>query len=329
MNTLKNILGTLVITALTFTSCETSDDNDNFPLDIATAEEFRGLQDEALEALTQTFQFDAADGWVSLTSENGVSIGLNTTCLTLNGNSITGAIDLEYIELFDKGNMLLTNKPTMGILPNGDKALLISGGEFFIEATQNGEALNISCDIQLGIPSNLTGGTDNDMIMWNGIIDEEGNLAWDEVDRDGTGGPQDGGGVFAEGNQYYAFIHDFGWSNVDRFYNDPRPKTTLLVDAPDGYNNTNCALYLSYDGEDTGLANLDTYNTDTGLFSEHYGQIPVGLECHVIFVTEENDNWKYAIKAVTIVEDGIITITEADTNVVTESQLMNIINNLP
>lgn len=330
MNTLKNIFGTLFMAAILFTSCETSNDNDNsFPIDVATAEEFKGLQDQALEDLTQNFQINAEDGWVTLTSENGVNIGINAGCLTQDGNAVTGEIDLEFVELFDKGNMLLTNKPTMGILPNGDKALLISGGEFFIEATQNGEILETGCDIQLVIPSALTGGTDNDMILWNGIIDDEGNLAWDEDKRDGTGGPQDGGGVFAEGNQYYAFVHDFGWSNVDRFYNDPRPKTTLLVDAPEGYDNTNCALYLSYDGEDTGLANLDTYNTDTELFSEHYGQIPVGLECHVIFVTEENNNWKYAIKSITIVEDGTITITEDETSVVTESQLMSLINDLP
>ncbi|WP_282133913.1 hypothetical protein [Seonamhaeicola maritimus] len=329
LKTLSYLFGTFIITALLLASCTSNDDGDDFPIDVASAEEFKAIQDEVLEDLTQTFQFNAEDGWVNLTSDKGVNIGINANCLTLNGNAVTGAIDLDFVELFDKGNMLLTNKPTMGVLPNGDKALLISGGEFFIEATQNGQALDTNCNLQLSIPSALTGGTDNDMILWNGTFDEDGNLAWEEDKRDGAGGPQGEGGLFAEGNQYYAFVHDFGWSNVDRFYNDPRPKTTILVDAPDGYDNTNCALYLSYDGEETGLANLDTYNTETGLFSEHYGQIPVGLECHVIFVTEENGNWKYAIKGVTIAENGTIVITEDDTNVVTEAQLMNLINNLP
>ena len=221
--------------------------------------------------------------------------------------------------------MLITNKPTMGILPNGDKALLISGGEFFIEATQNGVALEATCNIQLEIPSALTGGIDNAMILWNGIIDEDGELAWEEEKRDGA----NGGGVFAEGNQYYAFLNNFGWSNVDRFYSDPRPKTTILVDVPEGYDNENSSVFLSYDGEESGLANLDTYDATTGLFSEHYGQIPVGLECHVIFVSEENNNWKYAIQAATIVENGVITITDAETAVVTEAQLATLINGLP
>jgi len=314
------------MTALVFTSC-TKNDNDDIEIIVrATAEDFNNLKNAALEEQTQTFQFNAEDGSISLTSNKGVQIYINGSCLTLNGDPVSGQVDLEFVELFDKGSMLTTNKPTMGILPNGDKALLISGGEFFIEATQNGNALEISCDIQLGIPSDLTGEVDNDMILWDGTIDEDGDLAWEENKRDAANGQ---GGVFAEGNQYYAFIGDFGWSNVDRFYNDPRPKTTILVDVPEGYDNTNCSVFLSYDGEDTGLANLDTYDASSGLFSEHYGQIPIGLECHVIFVTEEANDWKYAIQAATIVENGIITITDGETSIVTQSQLETIINGLP
>jgi len=325
MKNLKHLLGTILVTALVFTSC-TKNDNDDIILIRPTAEDYNTIKDAALEDITQNFQFNAEDGYISLTSDKGVAININTACLTLNGNAVTGAIDLEFVELFDKGNMLTTNKPTMGILPNGDKALLISGGEFFINATQNGMALETSCDIQLGIPVDLTGGADNEMILWNGIIDEDGNLAWEEDLRDGPNGQ---GGVFAEGNQYYAFLGAFGWSNVDRFYNDPRPKTTILSGVPEGYNNTNCSIFLSYDGEDTGLANLDTYDAGSGLFSEHYGQIPIGLECHVIFVSEENGNWKYAIKAVTIVENGVITFTEGEMAIATEAQLTTMINGLP
>lgn len=329
MKNLKHILGTLLLTALLASSCSKSDgvdDDCDGICNLATAEEFNTIKEQALEGITQNFQFNAENGSQSFTSENGVEITINGACLTKNGNAVTGAVDIKYVEVFKKGTMLTTNKPTMGILPSGDKALLISGGEFFIEATQNGVILDTNCNLQLIIPANLTGGPDNDMILWNGIIDEDGNLAWEENKGGGANGR---GGVFAEGNSYYAFISDFGWSNVDRFYSDPRPKTTILVDAPEGYNNTNSAVYLSYDGEDTGLANLDTYDPVTGLFSEHYGQIPVGLQCHVIFISEEDDNWKYAIKAVTIVENGIITINENETSVVTEAQLITIINGLP
>ena len=325
MTNLKHILGTLFVSALIFTSCSTKEENDTEIIIPATAAEFKNIQDDALEGLTQTFQFDAADGPLTLTSENGVDINFNTANLTLNGNPITGAIDLEFVELFNRANMLVTNKPTMGLTADGNKALLISGGEFFINATHNGADLQLNSTIQLVIPAALTGDIDPDMILWDGNIDNNGDLVWEEAQNENG----DERGVFAEHTNYYAFIGDFGWTNVDRFYNDPREKTTILVAVPEGYNNTNSGVYLSYDGEPAALANLDTYDASTGLFSEHYGQIPVGLECHVIFVSEDAGNWKYAVQAATIIENGIITITESETATVTQAQLTVIINALP
>lgn len=327
MKNLKTIIGTLLMSLIVLTSCETKDDGD-FDLsniaDITTAEEFKAIKEDALANHIQNFNFDTEDGNVTLTSENGVQININGNCLTLNGNAVTGNVDIKYIELFEKGSMLTTNKPTMGELPNGDKTLLISGGEFLIEAKQNGIALDTNCNIQLVVPNNLTGGADPMMTLWEGGIDNEDNLTWDEVE-DATGQ----GGVFVEGGEYYAFLGQFGWSNIDRFYNDPRPKTMIKAQAPIGYNFINSAIYLSYDGEDTGLASLDTYDGTLNLFSEHYGQIPIGLECHVIFATEDNGMWRYAVKAVTIIADDIITFDYNETTTVTEAQFVAIINALP
>jgi hypothetical protein len=319
MRTLKNTLGTLLMTALIVTSCNTIDDDQEF-LDIpATAQEFQNLKNEALDKLTQEFQFNAEDGYVTFTSAKGVEIDINGACLTLDGSSVAGNVNLEFVELFEKGNMLTTNKSTMGILPNGDRAMLVSGGEFFINATQNGEGLETNCGVNVRIPTNLSGGDDHDMVIWKGIEDEKGNVAWEE-ERDQDGGK---GNIFIErgtqgGNQYYAL-----------FYSDPRPKTQILVAVPAGYDNDNSAVYLSYDGEETGLANLDTYDAGLELFSEHYGQIPIGLECHVIFATEEDGMWKYAVKAVTIIDNGTVVISDGETALATETELTTLINGLP
>jgi hypothetical protein len=39
--------------------------------------------------------------------------------------------------------MLVTNKPTMGIMADGKHAMLKSGGEFFIKASQGGVDLKL------------------------------------------------------------------------------------------------------------------------------------------------------------------------------------------
>lgn len=308
-------------------SCSDNDSTSNFP----SAGEFNNLKDIALNSVTQTFDLNAGAGPVSFTSANGVIFTIDGSSLSSNGNPVTGQVDIKYIEIFNGGDMLTTGMHTMGMMPSGGKSMLLSGGEFYINATKNGQPLELNGSITLQIPTSLTDGDnggDPDMTLWD-FIEED---VWVEQDPTATGQ----NGVFLEGqggiginSVYYAFVGDFGWCNVDIFYSDPRPKTTILASVPEGYDNQNCAIYLHYDGEGNGLATLDTYDTATGLFSEHYGQIPIGLECHVIFVTEDNGQWRYAIKPVTISAGAVYDFTLAETIVGTQAQLTAVINALP
>jgi hypothetical protein len=320
MKTTFKTIGLSLLLMISFASCDNSDGDDLKPIP-PTKAAFKSINEKGVKRNTQNFTMTAGNGVVTLTSAKGVKLFINGDCLTKNGNPVTGQVNIEYIELFDKGNMLVTNKPTMGIMPDGKKNLLISGGEFFIKATQGGVELQTSCSLNMIVPTALTDGYDNLMTLWTGVIDEDGELAWkDARGADGKGGVQ------GEGNNYYVTFGNFGWTNVDRFYSDPRPKTTILVDVPEGYDNNNSAVYLSYDGEgNNALAKLDTY-TAQGLFSEHYGQIPVGLACHIIFATEDNGNWRYAIKEVTTTANAVYTFTLAETTVGTEAQLVAAIN---
>ncbi|NUO00874.1 MAG: hypothetical protein HUU01_09710 [Saprospiraceae bacterium] len=309
-----------------FQSCDKKND-ETTPL-TPTAQEFNHIRETALANLKQVFDFQAEDGIATFISENGVQLSINGNCLTKNGNPVSGPVKVEFVELFDRSNMLTTNKPTTGKLPDGSEALLISGGEFYIQATQDGQPLALTCGMHLQVPTALSGGDDWEMELFKGVIDDEGNLAW-ERNKQAEFGIRENQGGAATGNNYYAIFSSFGWTNVDRFYSDPRPKTTILVAVPEGYDAANSAVYLSYDGEPNALALLDTYDAETGLFSEHYGQIPVGLDCHVIFVSENNGQWSYAIRGVSIVEGGIITFDENDLATTTESGLTQLISDLP
>lgn len=320
MKTNLKKIGLLFLATMSLVSCTNDTTNDSVP----TAANFYAIKEQGVKNVTQNFTATAGNGLITLTSAKGVVITLNGNALTKNGNPVTGAIEITYIELFDKGRMLVTNKPTMGVMANGNHAMLKSGGEFFIKASQGGVDLVTISNITLVVPTNLTGGLDNTMTLWAGAVDTKDELVWRAADAVGANGTK--GGVDGVQNSYYVTFGNFGWTNVDRFYSDPRPKTTILVGAPQGYNNTNSAIYLSYDGEgQNALAKLDTY-TAAGLFSEHYGQIPVGLACHIIFATEDNGQWRYAIKAVTITAGATYTFTLAETSVGSEAQLVAAIN---
>lgn len=317
---------TLALLALAAIGCNSNDDNDTTPTEnLHTAAAFRTLRENTLQEITQHFTLDASQNSVALTSEKGVRISLNPNTFTLNGNPVTGNINLEYVEIFDGGLMAATNKPTMGKKPDGTHALLVSGGQFFLRATKNGQELEYQGGVNLEIPAALTE-LNPEMTLWEGVVADttntNGNRVWEELDMDDQQNFifMEGNGIPA-GTNYYAYFGNFGWTNVDCFYSLPGPKTTILADVPEGYDDQNCAVYLSYDGKGNALAQLDTF-TSQGLFSEHYGQIPVGLECHAIFVSEENGLFKYAIKAATITSGGIIAITAADLVTGTKDQMV-------
>jgi hypothetical protein len=142
MKNLKNI-GLVVVATLAIASCSKDEENQSTIFRPSTGEWY-AIRNKALNQITQNFTLTAQNGLTTLTSVKGVKVSINGACLTKNGNPVTGVVDIKYIEVFDGGTMLLTDKTTMGQQPDGSMGLIISGGEFFIEATQGGVALDIT-----------------------------------------------------------------------------------------------------------------------------------------------------------------------------------------
>ena len=287
------------------------------------AEDFAALAQAARENMTQHFEVNVAD-WTHLSGEQGSGLFFNpNSFMKADGTLAEGDVEIELIEIFDKGSMLVTDMPSNGLTADGQVALLVSGGEHFVNATQNGEDLEMHGQFQLTAPADNTGGPDMDMQLFRADGDGE---AW-EVEEDDKNLRVAGEGAET---QYAVFSNQFGWTNIDRWYSDPRPKTTIHVSVPSGWDDSNAAVYLSYDGEDNALARMDTYDETTGLFSEHYGLIPIGLEVHLIFITELDGQWSYAIQGTTITDGHLTDFASADDFIETDTDgLIAAINALP
>ncbi|WP_299432659.1 hypothetical protein [uncultured Aquimarina sp.] len=336
LNNSKNVKQTMInflllsFTILFLGSCSKNDDND-----IIVEQFFDGLELETeiienREEALQTTILNAGGSGEVYGAEGTILYFPANSFEDQNGDPVTGAVTIELIEIYDKAKMLLTRMPTNGKRPNGDVETLVSGGEFYINAKQNGEQLQLVNDFMLFAPADEF---DEDMRLFNGQDNDcnDETLACDIVwEEDEQGGlePMQREGPNGEGvSGYGGFLGNFGWTNIDRWYNDPRPKTLLQVDVPEGFNNTNSNVYVSYDGEPTALASLDIYNSETGLFSEHYGLIPIGLEVHIIFLSVQDDQYIYAIQQVTIEENHLEVIGTTTTG--TEAGLVALINALP
>jgi hypothetical protein len=285
--------------------------------------------DASTENRVQHFTIDVSTGG-NITGEHGTILQFNANdFLKLNGDAVTGTVDIELIEVYDRATMLLTKKPTNGKRDDGSISTLISGGEFYVNATQDGIQLKPKSGFTIVAPTENTGEINQDMQKFDGVIaceQDDCDLLWEE---DGDRGIEVGEWQTTGGFKtvYYVFQSKFGWTNIDRWYNDPRPKTTIFVDVPEGFDNTNCAVYVMYDGEPTALASFDMYDEDKKLFTEHYGLIPVGLEVHFILVSIIEDKIHYAVQAATITEDHVEVIGAVEA--ISEEELIDLIHDLP
>lgn len=339
MKTQRLISLGILMAIMAFTSCSKDEVNppSKEPADfIPTAAEFNQLTNQTIDNLRQDTFFNAENG-ISFLSDKGVNVIINPNTLTLNGNPVTGKVDLQYIEIFDAATMVVANKPTMGITDNGDTALLVSGGEFYIMATQNSDTLELSAPMELFVPVNLTGGADYSMIMWDGIIDQNGNLTWSKsatqnmsIFQDmGPANPNDpmGGGIPIGPKMYDISLDtDFGWFNCDRFYGDQRPKTKIQVKLPEAYNNDNCSVYLYLDEVKNALGHF-SFSNNNQIF--YYKKLPIGLEAHIIIKTAKEQQFLYAIKGITVAENGSYTYTLEEAATGSEDDIVAAVMALP
>jgi len=308
MKKIKHILGLCFMTVLI--SCEsecidTVEATTVTPFETPTEQEFEQLQQDVLDSETITVQLEVANG-INYTSPSGVMVFIAPTCINIAGLPVTGTIDFQFVEIFDRGDMLTSNITTVGTKPSGEKEYLISGGAFFIAASQNGQTINMTCPGFISVPSLPTGGIDQEMHPFTGTIDADGNINWVEI----------GGGLEIDLDVYYTQFPDFGWFNIDRFANDPRPKTELHIAIPQEFSTNNTRVYIALQGEPNALSYV-------------YGEFPIGLAAHIIFISEENGNFRYAIKSLTIEENQVVAFARQQTEIATVSELKVIVNTLP
>jgi len=313
MKNLRNTFTLLLAVLFLITSCSKDDDAfepiEENPFTPPTAAAFKALQENAFNNLKQIATFNAEDG-ITFESEAGVTLTIWGNCLSLNGDPVTGAVELEFVEVFDRGNMLTTNATTVGKDENNEMEQLISGGEFHIKAFQNGEELDNTCGMMLSVPTAITGGEVPGMGPFVGEIDENDNLVWLPQNTEFWVNPGQGS------PSYNAFIENFGWFNCDVFVADPDPKTQIQIAVPQGFDNNNSSVYLARVGQTSSLAFL-------------YGEFPIGLEAHIIFLSEHEGNFRYAIQTITVEDGQQVIFTIEETSIASLEDLTQIINDLP
>ena len=116
----------------------------------------------------------------------------------------------------------------------------------------------------------------------------------------------------------------WNWINLDKYWTDPRPKTGISTQMPDGFDYQNTKIFISFDGENA-LTHFSYWNDNS--FVHTSPTFPIGLEVHFISVAMDDESLHYTIQAATIGNQHIETI--ANFEPITEEELDELIDALP
>ncbi|HTO14736.1 MAG TPA: hypothetical protein VLZ83_03150 [Edaphocola sp.] len=296
---------TAVVLSLLFSGCSKNKIDEEGKT--TSPEKYLTLTNAGLKSLIQIDSFDASNSTYTFYSSYGSEVHIDGTCLRKNGNPVTGIVHLEFYEAYERKAMLIANKAVMGGNANGELEPLKTGGQYYINITQDGIPLTTTCNIQIESLSSLTGGFDNEMVGWIGYFDGN-DLLW-EQDSTVTVSTS------RKENGYLVDIPGFGWFNCDKLYSDPRPKTDLNITIPAMYANAS-TVYAMIKGEPHSL----------GLAT--YGKWPIGIELHLIFVSEQNGQYQWEVKDITVQNNHSINFNLSGANTGTQTQLVTFIDTL-
>jgi len=219
-----------------------------------TSKDLSQFYEDNFNDKVQTFIVDANSS-ISITGNQGsvLTIPANNF-LDDHGQLVTGNIEIQFIEVFSKADMILLNKPT--VTKRGET--LLSDGEFYINVTLPGDDKTLK-EINLMTLTVADETVVPNMKLWYDTGDGWELAVSDERSPDGVIEPYDAG--------YIAMVVS-GWINFDIVYAFG-PTMPIRVKVPPGSNPALTTVFMSIDGMATVVEvdashfnGFDTYNCD-------------------------------------------------------------------
>jgi hypothetical protein len=286
------LLALVSAACLTFTGCKKN--NDESPAPATTIKDFF----EKTEVKSQTFSINTDNGQSSITGEEGTKVTFPQNAFTTaDGSPVTGTVSIELKEIYDKSDMVLSDRPTMS-----DGRLLISGGEIFIRATANGQELKLDTNTNILVELTPTTTVDTTMGLFTGSVDDS-VFNWTPVDIDTTIAQDDSlwyvsdPGYYYDPSHYVFAINTLGWINCDRFISEPT--TYLHVTCTGEPSPSATKVYLVF----KNINAVAQANYEWGNNKYYSGIAPIGAEVTVIAFGIKDGKEYFAKKDITISSD--------------------------
>ena len=306
MKNLNKVLGLVLVTLLSFTSCDPNEgDNINDNNEVLGYNDINGFF-EANGVQNQNFTIDATTGGSVAGNDGTVVTFPPNAFVDGNNNPVTGIVDVSIKEIFTPSQMILSNKPTNAINFSSENTFLLSEGETEVEISQNGNEVAIASGInyQISVPS--AGGLDNEMLPFAGTTSNEEGIVWNPTSDVGVAG--NGMQYVSAPASYIYDVFDTGWSNCDKFYSYPGNKTTNYINLSNSPNMAETVIFLVF--EENNLPAVVKFSTIYANGIQSYvDMLPEGLDVTYIAITLENNQQYLAMENITISDEEEITLS--------------------
>jgi hypothetical protein len=213
----------------------------------------------------------------SFVSSSGLQCSIDTNSfLDDSGHIVRGKIAIETNLLIKKGDFIKMSNPTS----SGNK-IMISGGAFFVNATNNGKQLRLAPDKKFTVQYNVVN-TFPALNLYNGDGSNIEKFNWiqnaDTVNGKNT--------VVSVSNSFEIVCNKLNWMNCQYQFDTAGIKyTNISVTLPPTYTNFNTIAYLVFNDFNSVLGIYGNNKTRTFMI----GGVPVGRSVKVVTITKEGN----------------------------------------
>lgn len=236
----------------------------------------------------------------SATGGSFVSQKSTTIIIPPNAFQTNGIATIEFKDIYSKSDMLLSNKPTNSY----NNAPLISGGEFYIKASINNLATQLTGSVGIDVLQPLNSPQDTSMKAFNALADSAGNFVWN-LNPINT--------VLSTATHYIFSLYQFSnplssgsWCNSDSpsFYNVPQ--TTLTAQTSQiGYSPDIFLVFTDV------KSMIHVYSNSENTFPYIYA--PIGYKCTVVAIGLKDGKLYSSFTPITISNNQTINFTLSET----------------
>lgn len=282
-------------------------------------ETFASLDDylQTRVPISEDFEILAQTGATLATPKGSIITIPVNAFTTASGQPVTGTVTIRMKEIFSNADMMFSR-----IFPISNSNVLNSGGEFFIEATQNGNTLIVADGvfIEVDIPAQAP---DNQMMLFlAGPVEALDTANWQVADSINT---QSGFGFNSADNTYELDLDTLGWGNIDAFTSVNYFDCVFNLTGLTGLDATNTTAFAVFKDQNTvwPVGTLYWGDITNGVITEtHLADVPLNL----VVISVVNGQLHYGLLDVTPQQGTTYSIPLIET---TSANLDQIISSLP